>query len=129
MKYKFLAVFALIIFTLGSCYYDNSEDLYGVWEAQNGVCNTSNVTYSGDVVSTLNTYCLTCHDTQSAASLGGSIDLSSYNNVKVYAEDGSFYGSIIHQAPYSPMPTAGQQIPPCDQDKIKAWIDAGMPNN
>lgn len=109
---------------LQSCYYDNKEDVYQFFE--DATCDTTAVSHINDIVPIMDQYCLVCHNDVQA---DGNVNLSGYDNLKIYAENGSLYGSVIHQAGYSPMPSAGQLIPQCDQDKIKAWIDNGMLNN
>lgn len=127
MKYLAFLTIVVFVFASQSCYYDNEEDLYQFFNS--GACNTTNVTYSTEVVATLQQYCYSCHNAQTAATLGAGIDVSTYQQAKVYVDDGSLYGSIIHAAGFSPMPEGTGKIPQCDQDIIKAWIDAGAPNN
>jgi uncharacterized membrane protein len=126
MKYLFaITIIVATIVLSQSCYYDNKEELYQFLISD---CDTLNVTYSNQVVNTLNQQtCMNCHATAFAASSGGGIDLETYDNLKIYAQNGSLYGSVIHQSGFSPMPSAGVTIPECDQNIIKAWIDAGLP--
>ena len=39
-----------------SCYYDKEEKIYGI-----APCDTSNIKYSVQIVSTISTNCLRCH--------------------------------------------------------------------
>ena len=113
----------ILVFTaliVSSCYYDNVEDLY-----PNG-CNTSDVTYSRDVVSILQSNCLSCHNDLSEQ---GGVNLDGYDNLIPYVEDGSFMGSIRHEEGWEPMPLTGGMISSCSIDKLQAWIDAGALNN
>jgi hypothetical protein len=107
-----------------SCYYDNKEDLYQFIVDE--TCDTTSVSHINDIIPIMEQHCLICHNDTRA---DGNVNLSGYDNLKLYAENGSLYGSVIHEAGYSPMPSAGQLIPQCDQDKIKAWIDGGILNN
>jgi hypothetical protein len=115
-----LAFSALLFF---SCTYDAEEELY----PPNGSCNTSNVTYSATVSGLLGSYgCLSCH---SGSAPEGNINLQGYTNVKAIASGGRLYGAINHSPGFHPMPEGAPKMNACDINKIKAWIDAGAPNN
>ena len=119
----------LIIWHLGACYYDVEQELYpgGCDPAQ---LDTANVTFSGQINTTLKTYCLNCHSTTNAPSLGAGIVLDQYNGVKAYVDNGKLYASVTHASGASPMPKGtGNKIPQCDIVLLKAWIDHGAPNN
>ncbi len=126
---KIMAVVLLpLLATMHSCYYDDEETLY---TAGSNPCDTTNVTYSGTVVPILNANCLGCH---SGADPSGNISLDSYGAVRAYGQisagqPGSLYGAITHNPTNFFMPKTGGQLPDCDIKKIKAWIDAGMPEN
>jgi len=91
-----------------------------------GGCDTSNVTFSGYVLPVIQSYCLGCH---SGSAPSGGIGLGSYDQVKAVAQAGKLYGAISWEYGYSPMPQNAAQLSDCRISKIKAWIDAGMPNN
>ena len=108
---------------LTSCYYDREDELY----PQNGNCDTTGVTFSSTVVPLLQSNtCLSCH---SGPSPSGSISLESYNSVRTVALNGKLFGVISHSAGFSPMPQGGTKMSTCSINRIKAWIDAGAPNN
>lgn len=103
------------------CYYDNEMTLY------NCTVDAANTKYSTTVTSLLVSYgCLGCHGT---AAPSGNISLSSYSGVKTVAGDGRLYGAVSHAPGYDPMPRGGSKMSECDIKKLKAWIDAGAPNN
>jgi Planctomycete cytochrome C len=77
-------------------------------------CDTANVTFSGSIKPILQTYC---------------INFSTYSGVKANATNGKLLGSIRHDAGFSPMPQNGNKLSTCNIALIKAWIDAGAPNN
>jgi hypothetical protein len=110
-------------FFLWACTYHNEEELYGDLA---GNCNTSAVSYATDVLPLLQSNCYVCHS--QAASQGG-INLESYSRVKAFAENGRLLGSVSHAAGFSPMPKNGAKLPLCEINKIRSWIDAGMPEN
>lgn len=105
------------------CYYDKEEELYG----HNGACNTEGVTYSVTVSGLLNSYgCLGCH---AGPAPDGNINLQGHTNVAAAARSGRLYGSINHMPGFQPMPQGSNKMSSCDISRIKAWIDAGAPNN
>ena len=121
MKNLTLFISLLFVVIFSSCYYDVEEELYP------NTCNTSGVTFSGTVNPLLSSYgCLGCH---SGAGAQGNVNLEGYNNVKAKVTDGKLWGAINHQPGFSPMPQGGSKMSSCDISKIKAWIDAGIPNN
>lgn len=123
MKKGILILFAISsIMIISGCYYDKEDLLYG-----NSTCDTTAVTYSQTVKSILsNNSCMSCH---AGAIPSGSINLETYANVKATVTNGSLYGSITHATGYVAMPQGASSMSSCDIKKIKAWIDAGAPNN
>ena len=122
MKTKlFFLVFIISIINAG-CYYDKEQELYGA-----NPCDTNNVSYSGTVAGLINNYgCLGCH---SESSPSANINLANYAGVKTRVTDGSLLGSINHSPGFTPMPQGAGKLSICDISRIKAWIDAGAPNN
>jgi hypothetical protein len=122
MKKRIVILF-FVEMLLSGCYRDVEELLY----PQNGACNTSGVTYSGTVVPLLQSHgCLGCHN---GAAPSGNISLQGYNNIKAVVQSGKLYGAISHAPGFSPMPQGGNKMSACNISKIKAWIEAGFPNN
>ena len=117
-------IIILVITTIASsCYRDVEEKLY----PPNGNCDVTNVTYSSTVVPILQSNgCLGCH---SGGAPSGNISLEGYNNVKLVAQNGKLFGVISHSPGFTPMPQGGSKMSSCNINKIKAWIDAGSPNN
>ncbi len=120
-KITVLGVSLILLLTLGSCYYDVEEEIYPKTD-----CNTTNITYSMDIVAVLQSNCYVCHS--QAANQGG-ITLEGYNNLKSYVDNGRFLGAIKHDAGYSPMPQGAPQLPDCQIAQIEQWISDGAPNN
>lgn len=89
-------------------------------------CNTTDVSFQNDVFVIINNKCSGCH---SGANPQGGIALTNYNEILVKVEDGALLGAIQHEDGYTPMPFNQPQLPQCDIDKIKAWIDDGAQNN
>lgn len=107
---------------IAGCYYDREDELYGV-----GTCDVSNVTYTTTIQGILNRYsCLSCH---AGASPSGGVNLSTYAGIKAKVTDGRLFGAINHNSGFTPMPDGGGKMNACDINKVKAWIDAGAPQN
>jgi hypothetical protein len=123
---RILSITTLLLLTASftGCYYDKEEELYA---GSGGPCITVNTSYTADISVILQRNgCLGCHN---AASASGNIVLEGYANVKAVTTTGQLYGSVSHTGNYSPMPKSGNKISACDIQKIKAWTDAGAPNN
>lgn len=118
--------FFILIFggiALSSCYYDVDEQLY----SGSGPCDTSGINYFNGVLPILQgNGCLGCH---SGGASSGNISLEGFNNVRVVAQNGRLLGAISHIPGFSPMPQGGNKLSACNINKVKAWIDAGTPNN
>ncbi len=122
MKMKLSILLLLISFMGTGCYYDVEEELYPVTN-----CDTVNVTYSGTVSSIITTYnCTSCHVGNNPS---GGFRLDSYTGVKAKVTDNRLWGAINHLPGFAPMPQGQNKMNQCDINKIKAWIDAGAPNN
>ena len=91
-----------------------------------GRCDTTQFTFSGAIKPLLDNRCVGCHN---SANLGGSIDLSTYANVKVVALNGKLLGSIKQQTGYSPMPKNGYKLSDCEITQVSKWIANGSLNN
>src|SRR3989339_200394 len=116
---QLLIVFCILSFN--ACYYDNEEELYPV-DLTN--CDTTNVAYKKTILPYLHLQCLNCHSTTTAPIYGNNINLEGYSNVKKYVDNGSFFGSILWNASYKPMPM-DLKTDDCTILKIKVWIDNG----
>ena len=82
------------------------------------------MSYQNDIVPLLsNNECITCHGNLATLNLKG------YDNVKIYADNGSLLGSIKHESTYRAMPDKQPKLDKCTIDKISAWISDGAPNN
>lgn len=122
LLFKILLVTGLSV-SIGGCYYDNEEELYGPGMP----CNLDNVTYSGSVVPILQSRCYTCHF--SGSILGGGIVLEGYSNVKFFADNGTLSGVINHRSGFSAMPKDGGKLQDCQIQTIEKWIADGALEN
>ena len=91
-------------------------------------CDTTNVQYSSFVSGVIQTYCLGCHSGPSVPS-SGNIDLSAYSGVDAVAKDGRLVSAINGSGLYPAMPLGGSLLDSCTVAKIRAWVNAGAPNN
>lgn len=91
-----------------------------------GGCDTTLFTYAGAVKPIMDSKCAGCHN---PSNLGGNIDVSTYNALKVIALNGKLYGSVAHQPGYSAMPKNQAKLMDCEIIQIQKWINAGSLNN
>lgn len=120
---KAMIVTAIVLLVCSSCYYDKEHELYGT----SAPCSTATVTYSGNITNMLTANgCIGCH---SGSSPSGNINLQGHANVKTWAANGKLFGAVNHSPGFSPMPKGGNKLSACAIQQLKAWIDAGMPNN
>lgn len=118
----FLMILGLVVLAV-SCKYDNEEDLYGDKKTD---CDTAQVLYSAHIAPLMQTYCNSCHN---AGNPSGGINTSTHAALQPVALNGSLYGSVAHQSPYSPMPQGMPKLSDCNLAKIRKWVDQGAPNN
>lgn len=120
MKWKIIMFLLVVVITAG-CYYDNEEELY------NCAIDPATTRYSTTINNILDSYgCIGCHGNIAPAA---GITLSTHAGVKSAAEYGRLYGAINHLPGFEPMPQGSGKMGACDIRKVKAWIDAGAPNN
>lgn len=91
-----------------------------------GNCDTVNVSFANDILPVIATNCQGCH---SGASPLAGIRLEDYSTISAVAETGQLYGVIERLPGFPSMPFGQPKLPECTIDRIKSWIDAGMPNN
>ncbi len=93
------------------------------------MCDTTKFTYQAAIVPILNTYCISCHSSSSAATQGGGTVLDNYNGVQVVAMSGTLLGDIKHSSGFHAMPKGGSMLSDCKITQFRKWIDAGALNN
>lgn len=118
---KNLTILMSMMVLASGCYYDNAQDLYPAQAA----CDPGVTTYSGKVLSIIQTNCYSCHG---GGSTLGNVNLDGYANLKAYADNGKLLGTIEHKSGFSPMPQGGT-LNSCDIAVIKKWISEGTLNN
>ena len=110
----------LLALSLGSCYYDNKEDMYGT----SGPCDTSNVSYTTHIKPLMDQQCVGCHG---ATAPSAGISLHDYASVQASVNSGRFIGSVRWDVGYSPMPKGGTKWTPCQIQQLLTWYHNGMP--
>ena len=117
--------FCMLLLVMGSgCKNDSLEDFEPVEVEE---CDTSDISFSVDVMPVLETKCNenTCHGGDFPQ---GGIGLSSYESVSAVDED-RLTGAIRHDEDYQNMPDNAEKLSECDIQKIEAWINQGKPDN
>lgn len=123
---KFLSTVIIIIsitwFT--GCYYDKEV----VPPPGAATCDTTHMTYSGDIVSIFNNNgCFGCH-TGPAGESG--VNLNTHSGASTVVKDGRLLEAITWSGPPDThMPQGGKKLSACEIAKITAWINEGAPNN
>jgi hypothetical protein len=106
-----------------ACYYDNEEALY---PQLNTSCDTTNITFSGTIATSLSDNCYSCH---SNANAGNNNTFPLENYADVVAKNVSIAGSMKHTGSYVPMPKNGGKVSNCMISQFDIWVRNGMPNN
>ncbi|MFC2176550.1 hypothetical protein ACFLR1_06245 [Bacteroidota bacterium] len=124
MKLKHLGIPTLLLACISlfsSCYYDNEEELYEIYNAGNN-CDTTGVSFSKDIMPMIQGNCITgCH----TAGGSGSGIFENYNAVKAKVDNGSLNNRVVVM---QNMPL-GAKLTTCQIEQMQAWILKGAPNN
>lgn len=89
---------------------------------------TEAVSYAKDISPIFDANCRSCHGASVYQTLGGGNDYSDFQGIKKQSAS-LLLGSVQHAPGFDPMPKGGAKIAVCDIAKIKAWIEAGQPDN
>jgi hypothetical protein len=109
-------LFFFLLFPPG-CKNYNEVDLYPA-------CDTTNVTYSDNILPIISANCLPCHTT---ANQFGGIILDVLDDARIPARDGRLLKAVTHDPSVVPMPRGGPKLSDCDIAKITRWINLGEP--
>ena len=120
---KFIYVFLFTLFIISSCTYYNEEELF-----PNEVCDTSNITYTIDILPIFEQNCYSCHSS-SAPVIYGNFNLEDFSNIQREIDNGNLLRNIKHDPAGIPMPKGGTKLSDCNINKIENWINQGIPNN
>lgn len=116
----------VLVLGMAACNNDNYEELYP--SASGGGCDTTDMSFSTDIMPIMNQYCATsgCHTSTVRA---GGYDFTMHSGVTLAVNNSRLLGAIKQQGGFSPMPQGMAKLSDCDISKIEAWINAGAPNN
>jgi hypothetical protein len=123
MKIKILlaaVVTGVFVIYFSGCVKRNAVELGG------GGCDTTNVSYSMQIVPILQDNCYACHQGPGASS---GVDFSTYGAFKGWAESSYVVGNITGAPGYTPMPYGLPPLSSCQINTILAWIHQGTLNN
>ena len=125
MKLKPLSLLMVLasLWLIG-CTNDAEEEINPT--TPDSLCDTDNVLFSVDVLPVIEANCYVCHD---AATKTAGINLEGYDNIKSVAVSGKLVGVISHAPGFPKMPRGRAQLPTCDIESIKQWIEDGTPEN
>jgi uncharacterized membrane protein len=115
-----LAISGAVLY-LASCSKQSEDKLKGAT-----TCDTTNVSYSLQVVPILQNNCYSCH---SGSTPPTGIKLDTYTSLKVFASNGFLSAAVQHTGTVTPMPYGLPQLPSCEVNTIVAWVNQGMLNN
>lgn len=107
---------------LQGCYYDNEEDLYQNYYAQNK-CDTANVSFAQDIQPIIQGNCATtgCH----VAGGSGPGIFTNYAGLMEKVNNGSFENRVLVQRTMPP----NSSLSDCQLQLLRAWLNAGAPDN
>ncbi len=121
--FKSLILLTLLTLLVWACTYNNEEELYGTGLSP---CDTTNVSYTADVLPILQQNCYGCHQQQVSS---GGVNLEGHSRVKTVASNGRLLGAVSHAPGFSPMPKNATKLADCDISKIRRWINQGALDN
>lgn len=126
MNWKFLlAVMCTGVFTLylTGCSKESEDKLTA---ANPVVCDTTNVSYSKQILNILQDNCYTCHH---SPNLSSGIELGDYNSLRIRVDNGDLVHAVTHTGNVTPMPYGLPMLPACEVNTIVAWVNQGAQNN
>lgn len=124
-KRHFALAAILLIFGLSSCTWNNIEDLN-----LNANCETDSVTYSGDISVIMKTYCTSADFGDCHQSATDQPDLTDHTGVFSQADNGRIEREVFDNNTMPPSDSKGPlTLSLCEQEQLKAWLDAGAPDN
>lgn len=120
MKYLVLLILSITCL-FSSCIKKNAEDAF----PDVPDCELSGITYTLTIKPVISNHCLSCH---TGTALTG-YDFSTYEGLKVVADNGKLINSINHVAGAPPMPQGAAKLDDCTIEQITKWVSDGALNN
>lgn len=106
---------------LVSCSKESADKLAG-----NTSCDTTNVSYSGQVLPILQDNCYSCHSGSNPVS---GIELSDFSVLQIHVKNGDLKSAVTHTGSVVPMPYGLPMLPSCELNTIVAWVNQGALDN
>jgi len=119
---RIIYVLSAGIILLAGCTYDVDDEI----NPNDPPCDTTDVSFTQEIVPILNQNCVVCH---SGATPASNLLLDQYDEVKVVANNGALWGAINHESGFPAMPLNAPKLDDCDIQKIGAWINLGALEN
>lgn len=115
----------LSLTTMNSCYFDKEELLY----PEN--CDTTDISYSADIVPLLQNSCYSCHSIANAPVSGDGLILEGYTNLVTYINRSGddLVNSVKQNGKALAMPRGAPKLNNCAIKAIEAWVLQGKLNN
>ncbi|MFT5512689.1 MAG: cytochrome c5 [Bacteroidia bacterium] len=88
-------------------------------------CDTSNVTFSGNVWPIIEATCRGCH---SGSGASGGVKITNYTQIKALVDNGNLENVLSRKGPKKAMPPGGP-LEKCASDQIRIWIAEGAKDN
>ena len=122
-----MKIFWLLTFLLlGSCAYDNREDLLPTDPGAPDSCGLTDVSFAAEVQPLLVASCnQTCHN---AVDRRGGVVLETHAEVESFVRAERLLGTVRRAAGFSAMPP-GSRLPECDLEILERWVAEGALNN
>lgn len=90
------------------------------------ICDTVEVTFSGDIFPMMDSYCSGCH---TGSVVNADVHLGTYNEIKFQASTGAIIGTISNADGYAVMPSNTSGLTDCQIRMVEIWIEDGTPDN
>jgi hypothetical protein len=124
MKGKFLLaalVAGAFVLYLSGCAKESADRL-----SAGSTCDTTDVSYSKQILPILEDNCYTCHQGATASS---GIDLSNFATLQAHVANGDLVSAVTHTGSVTPMPYELPMLPSCEVNTIVAWVHQGALDN
>lgn len=123
LKFVFLTITVIgMLCWLGSCSKESADRLAG----NSTSCDTTDISYSKQILPILQDNCYTCHQGSNPPS---GIDLSDFSVLQSHVKNGDLKSAVTHTGSVTPMPYGLPMLPSCEVNTIVAWVDQGALNN
>ena len=118
-----IGISLIAIFLIQACSWDNVEEYYPEF----GLCDTSAVSFSNDIIPILTSNCFACHSNLNSPDFGGGLSLEDHQDVAGSSE--RIIGAINHREGFIAMPQGSDKLDTCSIKLFEAWASSGAPDN